>query len=87
MKKGDGFLTLRFALSLAAVFACMLLATAQYVGVGKGASAESYAAGEPLYRDYALVCSGPSNVCLAGESCSAVTSIDSDGAFGLALAM
>jgi hypothetical protein len=46
MKKGDGFLTLRFALSLAAVFACMLLATAQYVGVGKGASAESYAAGD-----------------------------------------
>ena len=87
MKKGNGFLSLRCVISLAAVFVCMLWAMAQYAGSGKGTSAASPAIEESAYKDYAVVCSGPSNVWLAGESGSAagVSSIDADGAYGLAL--
>jgi hypothetical protein len=89
MKKGNGFLSLRGAVSLAAVFICILWAAAQYqsAGDGRGTAAASPAADATGYKNYLVVCAGPSNVWLAGESGAAagVSALGADGTCGLAL--
>ncbi len=87
MKTLRGFLSVRGAIMIVTMFSCILWVAAQYAGGGSAEAAADPVPEGDSQKNYVVVCAGPSNIWLAGESgmAASVSAVGAAGEWGLVL--